>query len=203
LINQFFSPLGNRRTDAYGGDRQGRMRFPLELVEAVRAAWPGDKPLFMRLSVLDGRGGIWDMDDTVALARELKARGVDVIDCSYGGLEGNSSLPVMPRHLPGYMAKYSEHLRREVDIATALVGMITEPVQAEAILRAGQADIIAIAREMMVDPYWPLHAAKALGLPDWLNVLPENYAERLYPREAELQMPQDPAQYEFPFRRKG
>jgi 2,4-dienoyl-CoA reductase-like NADH-dependent reductase (Old Yellow Enzyme family) len=100
------------------------------------------------------------------------------------------------------MAKYSEHIRREADIATALVGMITEPAQAEAILRAGQANIIAIAREMMVDPYWPLHAAKALGLPDWLNVLPENYAERLYPREAELQMPQDPTQYEFPFRRK-
>jgi 2,4-dienoyl-CoA reductase-like NADH-dependent reductase (Old Yellow Enzyme family) len=202
LINQFLSPLGNRRTDAYGGDRQGRMRFPLELVEAVRAAWPGDKPLFMRLSVLDGRGGIWDMDDTVALAGALKARGVDVIDCSYGGLEGNSSLPIMPRHLPGYMTKYSEHIRREVDIVTAIVGMITEPAQAEAILQAGQADIIAMAREMMVNPYWPLHAAKALGLPDWLNVLPENYAERLYPREAELQRQKESTSDEFPFRRK-
>jgi 2,4-dienoyl-CoA reductase-like NADH-dependent reductase (Old Yellow Enzyme family) len=202
LINQFLSPVGNRRNDAYGGDRAGRMRFPLELVEAVRAAWPADKPLFMRLSVVDGKGGQWDMDDTVALALELKARGVDVIDCSCGGLEGPSSLPAMPRHLPGYMTRYSEYVRREAGIATAVVGMITEGAQAEAILRAGQADIIAIAREMMIDPYWPLHAAKALGLPDWLNVLPENCAERLYPREAELRMPQDASQFEFPFRRK-
>jgi 2,4-dienoyl-CoA reductase-like NADH-dependent reductase (Old Yellow Enzyme family) len=201
LINQFLSPLGNRRTDAYGGDLQGRMRFALELVEAVRAAWPADKPLFIRLSVVDGKGGHWDMDDTVVLAQALKQRGVDVIDCSCGGLEGNSSLPAVPRHLPGYMAGYSEHVRRETGLPTAIVGMITTAAQAEAILRAGQADIIAIAREMMVDPYWPAHAAKALGLPDWLNVLPENYAERLYPREAELRLPQDASQYEFPFRR--
>src|SRR5262245_28744190 len=137
LINQFLSPLGNRRNDAYGGDRAGRMRFPLELVEAVRRAWPVDKPLFMRVSVLDGKGGEWDMDDTVVLARELKARGVDVIDCSYGGLEGPSSLPPMPRHLPGYMRRYAEHVRREAGIATAIVGMITDRAQAEAIPQAG------------------------------------------------------------------
>ena len=97
----------------------------------------------------------------------------------------------------------AEHVRREAGIATALVGMITQAQQAEAIMRAGAADIVAIAREMMVDPYWPLHAAKALGLPDWLDVLPQNYAFRLYPREEELRIPQDPAQFEFPFRRKG
>jgi 2,4-dienoyl-CoA reductase-like NADH-dependent reductase (Old Yellow Enzyme family) len=203
LIDQFLSPVGNRRNDAYGGDLPGRMRFALELVEAVRAVWPADKPLFVRLSVVDGKGGHWDMDDTVVLARELKARGVDVIDCSCGGLEGHSSLPAMPRHLPGYMTRYSEHVRREAGVATAVVGMITQAEQAEAILRAEAADIVAIAREMMVDPYWPLHAAKALGLPDWLDVLPQNYAVRLYPREDERRMPQDPTQFEFPFRRKA
>ena len=185
LINQFLSPVGNRRTDTYGGDLQARMRFALELTEAVRAAWPDDKPLFFRVSVVDGKGGHWDMDDTVALAKELKERGVDFIDCSCGGLEGDSSLPAVPRHLPGYNVVYSDHVRREAGIPTAVVGMITEPEQAEAILREGKADIIAIAREMLCDPYWPVHAAKALGLPDWLNVLPENYAFRLYPREEE------------------
>ncbi len=205
LINQFLSPVSNRRTDAYGGDRPGRMRFALELVEAVRAAWPGDKPLFFRVSSVDGKGGHWDMDDTVALARELKERGVDVFDCSCGGLEGDSSLPAVPRHLPGYNVVYSEHIRREADIPTVGVGMITEPAQAEAILREEKADIIALAREMMCNPYWPVHAAKALGLPDWLNVLPENYAFRLYPREQELlmQRQKQAVNYEIPFRRKG
>jgi 2,4-dienoyl-CoA reductase-like NADH-dependent reductase (Old Yellow Enzyme family) len=93
LINQFLSPVGNHRTDAYGGDLQSRMRFALELTEAVRAAWPHDKPLFFRVSVMDGKGGHWDMDDTVVLAKELKQRGVDFIDCSYGGLTGESNMP--------------------------------------------------------------------------------------------------------------
>src|SRR5262245_1964476 len=203
LINQFLSPVSNRRTDAYGGDRAGRMRFALELVEAVRSAWPGDKPLFFRVSSVDGKGGHWDMDDTVALAKELKERGVDFLDCSCGGLEGDSSLPAVPRHLPGYNVVYSEHVRREADIATVVVGMITEPHHAESILREGKADIIALAREMMCNPYWPVHAAKALGLSDWLNVLPENYAFRLYPREQELKMQKQAANYEIPFRRKG
>jgi 2,4-dienoyl-CoA reductase-like NADH-dependent reductase (Old Yellow Enzyme family) len=143
LINQFLSPVGNRRTDAYGGDLQGRMRFALELVEAVRTAWPADKPLFFRCSVVDGKGGHWDMDDTVVLAKELKARGVDFIDCSCGGLEGASSLPAVPRHLP--------------------------------------------------------------GLSDWLDVLPENYAFRLYPREEERrkQSAPGPAPRDIPFRRQA
>src|SRR5262245_46118077 len=129
LINQFLSPLGNRRADAYGGDLQGRMRFALELVEAVRAAWPADKPLFFRCSVVDGKGGHWDMDDTVVLAKELKARGVDFVDCSCGGLEGSSSMPAVPRYLPGYNVVYSDHVRREANIPTIVVGMITEPDQ--------------------------------------------------------------------------
>jgi 2,4-dienoyl-CoA reductase-like NADH-dependent reductase (Old Yellow Enzyme family) len=203
LINQFLSPLGNRRTDAYGGDLQGRMRFALELVEAVRAGWPADKPLFFRCSVVDGKGGHWDMDDTVVLAREIKQRGVDFFDCSCGGLEGQSSLPAVPRHVPGYNVVYSEHVRREASIPTIVVGMITEPAQAEAILQDGKADIIAIAREMMCNPYWPAHAAKALGLRDWLDVLPENYAFRLYPREEERQRQNEGPPPEIPFRRKA
>jgi 2,4-dienoyl-CoA reductase-like NADH-dependent reductase (Old Yellow Enzyme family) len=203
LINQFLSPVANRRTDAYGGDLSGRMRFALELVEAVRAAWPADKPLFFRASVVDGKGGHWDMDDTVALAKEVKARGVDFLDCSCGGLEGTSSLPPVPRHRAGYNVVYSEHVRREANLPTIVVGMITEPEQAEAILRDGKADIVAIAREMLCDPYWPVHAAKTLGLPDWLDVLPENYAFRLYPREEErARQLREPANEEIPFRRR-
>ena len=203
LINQFLSPVGNRRTDAYGGDLQSRMRFALELTEAVRSAWPDDKPLFFRVSVIDGKGGHWDMDDTVVFAKELKQRGVDFIDCSYGGLTGDSNMPEVSRGLPGYNVVYSEHVRREAGIPTAVVGMITEPEQAEAILREGKADIIAIAREMLCNPYWPVYAAKTLGLRDWLNVLPENYAFRLYPREEERRLAQQAASEEIPFRRKG
>ncbi len=202
LINQFLSPVGNKRTDAYGGDLQGRMRFALELVEAVRAGFPADKPLAMRVSVVDGKGGHWDIDDTVTLAKELKARGVDFVDCSCGGLEGDSNLPAVPRGLPGYNVIYSEHVRREAGISTIVVGLITEAQQAETILQEGKADIIAIAREMLCDPYWPAHAAKALGLPDWLDVLPENYAFRLYPREAERARDAAKAHHDIPFRRK-
>jgi 2,4-dienoyl-CoA reductase-like NADH-dependent reductase (Old Yellow Enzyme family) len=203
LLNQFLSPLGNRRTDAYGGDLQGRMRFVLELVEAVRSAWPADKPLFVRVSSVDGKGGDWDIDDTVVLAKELKARGVDAIDCSCGGLEGTSGLPAVPRHLPGYNLVYSEHVRREANVPTIAIGMITEPAQAEAILREGKADIIALAREMMCNPYWPVQAAKTLGLKDWLDVLPANYAFRLYPREEERLRQTEPWIGEKPFRRKA
>jgi 2,4-dienoyl-CoA reductase-like NADH-dependent reductase (Old Yellow Enzyme family) len=203
LINQFLSPVGNRRTDTYGGDLNGRMRFALEVVETVRASWPASKPLFFRVSVVDGKGGHWDVDDTVVLAKELKLRGVDVIDCSAGGLTGDSNLPELRRDIPSYNVVYSEHVCREANISTAVAGLITEPAQAEGILREGKADIIAIAREMLCDPYWPVHAAKALGLPDWLNVLPQNYAFRLRPREDERRHPKPVDGYETPFRRKG
>jgi 2,4-dienoyl-CoA reductase-like NADH-dependent reductase (Old Yellow Enzyme family) len=169
----------------------------------VRSAWPADKPLFFRCSVVDGKGGHWDIDDTVVFAKELNARGVDVLDVSCGGLEGTSSLPAVPRYLPGYNVVYSEHVRREAGMPTAVVGMITDPAQAEAILQEGKADIIAIAREMLCNPYWPAHAAKALGLPDWLDVLPENYAFRLYPREQELRRQKEGPPPEIPFRRKA
>jgi 2,4-dienoyl-CoA reductase-like NADH-dependent reductase (Old Yellow Enzyme family) len=202
LINQFLSPVANRRTDAYGGDLAGRMRFALELTEAVRGAWPERKPLFFRMSVVDGKGGHWDVDDSVALAKALKARGVDAIDCSCGGLTGDSDLPAVQKMLPGYNVVYSDHLRREAKIPTVVVGLITEPAQAEAILRDGKADIVAIAREMLCDPFWPVHAAKTLGLPDWLDVLPENYAFRLFPREQERRSGTTAATHEIPFRRK-
>jgi 2,4-dienoyl-CoA reductase-like NADH-dependent reductase (Old Yellow Enzyme family) len=202
LIHQFLSPIANRRTDAYGGDREGRMRFALELAESVRASWPSDKILSVRLSVVDGKGGHWDMDDSVAYAKGLKERGVDFIDCSCGGLEGDSSLPSVPKNMPGYNVVYSDHIRREADVPTIVVGLITEPQQAEAILQEGKADIIALAREMMINPYWPVHAAKALGLKDWLDVLPPNYAFRLYSREEERLNP-SPANVDIPFRRQG
>jgi 2,4-dienoyl-CoA reductase-like NADH-dependent reductase (Old Yellow Enzyme family) len=202
LIHQFLSPIANRRTDAYGGDREGRMRFALELAESVRASWPSDKILSVRLSVVDGKGGHWDMDDSVAYAKALKERGVDFIDCSCGGLEGDSSLPSVPKNMPGYNVVYSDHIRREADVPTIVVGLITEPQQAEAILQEGKADIIALAREMMINPYWPVHAAKALGLKDWLDVLPPNYAFRLYSREEERLNP-PPANVDIPFRRQG
>jgi 2,4-dienoyl-CoA reductase-like NADH-dependent reductase (Old Yellow Enzyme family) len=157
--------------------------------------------LSVRVSVVDGKGGHWDMDDTVVLAKELKQRGVDFIDCSCGGLEGDSSLPAVPKNVPGYNVVYSDHVRREADMRTIVVGLITEPEQAEAILREGKADIIAIAREMLVDPYWPVHAAKVLGLSDWLDVLPQNYAFRLYSREQERKQ-NEFTNVDIPFRRK-
>jgi 2,4-dienoyl-CoA reductase-like NADH-dependent reductase (Old Yellow Enzyme family) len=202
LLNQFLSPVGNKRADAYGGDLEGRMRFVLELAESVRAGFPKDRPLFFRMSIVDGKGGHWDVDDSVVLAKALHQRGVDVIDCSCGGMTGDSSLPAVARVVPGYNVIYSDHVRREAGVPTAVVGLITEPAQAEAILQAGQADIIAIAREMLCDPYWPVHAAKALGLPDWLDLLPENYAFRLFPREEDRRLGKAEQTYEVPFRRK-
>ena len=163
LLHEFLSPLVNRRTDAYGGDRAGRMRFPLEIAETVRAVWPQDRPVFVRVSAIDGVEGGWTLDDTVAFARELKARGVDVVDCSSGGIAGSAtaSRTAAPRG-PGFQAPFAERVRREAGIATMAVGLILDARQAEAILRAGQADIIAIGREALDDPNWPLHAARAL-----------------------------------------
>lgn len=205
LIHQFLSPLLNKRADAYGGDLQGRMRFALELTEAVRDAWPSDKPLFFRVSAVDGNGGYWDIDDTVALAKELKLRGVDVIDCSSGtgGAFGTSNMPPVPRGMPGCHVAYSDHVRREADIATIAVGAITEPAQAEAILQEGKADIIGIAREMMRNPYWCVDAAETLGLKDWIELLPPTYVARLLLREDERRQWKQAPHSDIPFRRKS
>ena len=182
IIQQFLSPITNLRKDGYGGDIQGRMRFCLEIVEAVRAAWPKEQPLFFRTSCVDGRGGAWDIEDTVTLARELKARGVDVVDCSSGGIEGPLTLALVPR-VPGYHVPFAERIRREVGIPTMAPGLITEAKQAEEYLATGRCDLIALARELMWNPNWPAHAAKELGVQDPLALLPKTYAWWLRRRE--------------------
>ena len=182
LIHQFLSPLANRRTDAYGGDAAGRMRLALEIASAVRGVWPDDKPLFFRVSAVDGSGGAWGIDDTVSLASELKQRGIDVITCSSGGIDGPLVGAVVPR-VPGYQVPYAERVRADASIMSCAVGLITEPQQAEDILERGQADLIALARELMYNPNWPVHAARALGHEGYLDLLPPAYAWWLKRRE--------------------
>ncbi len=182
LIHQFLSPVANKRTDAYGGDRAGRMRFALEVVEVVRAAWPADRPVFFRMSVVDGRGGVWVVEDSVALSIELKARGIDMVDCSSGGLQGDSAFPLIPR-VPGYHVSYASRIRREAGIKTIAVGLITSPHHAESILQAGDADLIALARGIMYESDWPAHAAACLGVPNHYDLFPPDYAYRFYARD--------------------
>jgi len=162
LMHQFLSPLSNTRTDAYGGDFGGRTRFPLEVAEAVRAVWPADRPLFVRVSAVDGIDGGWAMDDTVAYAKELKLRGIDVIDCSSGGLFGSATAARVKRTW-GFQVPFAERVRREAGVMSMAVGLITEPQFAEAILQQGRADLIAIGREALVNPCWPQMAEIALG----------------------------------------
>lgn len=161
LMHQFLSPLINKRTDEYGGDFAGRTRFPLEVVEAVRDVWPDDLPVFVRISSVDGMDDGWELDDSVAFAKELKARGVDVVDCSSGGVSGSATARGVPRHL-GFQVPFAERIRREADVHTMAVGLIVDGPQAEQILQDGQADIIAVAREALFDPYWANHAERDL-----------------------------------------
>jgi 2,4-dienoyl-CoA reductase-like NADH-dependent reductase (Old Yellow Enzyme family) len=161
LLHQFLSPLSNRRTDAYGGDFDGRVRLTLEVVAAVRAEWPADLPVFVRVSATDYAEGGWDADQTVALALHLVALGVDLVDCSSGGLASGVRYPVGP----GYQVPFAERVRREAGVATGAVGMITTPAQADAVVREGRADLVLLARELLRDPHWPLRAARALGAP--------------------------------------
>jgi 2,4-dienoyl-CoA reductase-like NADH-dependent reductase (Old Yellow Enzyme family) len=159
LINEFLSPLSNRRTDEYGGAFENRIRFLLEIVAAVRAVWPERFPLWLRISATDWKEGGWTLDDSVKLAAEVRTRGVDLIDCSSGGLAPDAK--IQPG--PGYQVPFSERIRKETGILTGAVGMITDPRQAEQIIASGQADVISLAREFLRDPYWPLHAARALA----------------------------------------
>lgn len=163
LVASFLSPHANHRSDAWGGSLEGRMRLALDIARRVRTVWPAHKPLFARLSVVDGSGeGGWSVDDSIVLARALADCGVDVVDCSSGGLtEETRALPV-PRGL-GFQVPFAERLRSEAGVKTQAVGMIVDPAQAENILDRGQADLIAIGREALHDPYWPHHAAAALG----------------------------------------
>jgi 2,4-dienoyl-CoA reductase-like NADH-dependent reductase (Old Yellow Enzyme family) len=160
LLHQFLSPLSNQRADAYGGDLENRMRFPLEVARAVRTAWPDDLPLWVRISATDWVDGGWDLTQSVQLAHRLKGLGVDLVDCSSGGLVPHAHVPVAP----GYQVPFAEAVRREAGIATGAVGLITEATHAEAIVAAGQADVVLLARALLRDPHWPLHAARALGV---------------------------------------
>jgi 2,4-dienoyl-CoA reductase-like NADH-dependent reductase (Old Yellow Enzyme family) len=182
LIHQFLSPLANCRTDHYGGSLENRMRFPLEIVDAVRALWPVDRPLFFRVSAVDGDGGVWDLDDTVTLARALREHGIDVVTCSSGGINGPLNMAIVPR-TPGYQVPYAARVKREAGVLSCAVGLITEPEQAESVLQADDADLIALARELLYNPNWPVHAARALGEPDYLDTLPPDYAWWLKRRE--------------------
>jgi len=162
LMHQFLSPVSNTRDDGYGGDLKGRMRFPLEVAEALREVWPQTKPVFVRVSAVDGLDGGWSMDDTVVYAKQLKARGIDVIDCSSGGLFGSATAARVKRTW-GFQVPYAERVRHEAGIKSMAVGLIVDPFFAEDILQKGQADLIAIAREALVNPCWPQMAEIALG----------------------------------------
>lgn len=183
LLHQFLSPMVNQREDSYGGDIDGRMRLCLEVAEAVRYAWPEDKPVFVRLSAADGQDSGWEMDDTLLLARALKDRGIDCITPSSGGIKGPTAVSVVPR-VPGYHVPYAKRIRQEGQIPTIAVGLITEAAHAEQILQSGEADVIALARELLWNPYWPAHAAKELGSETYLDLLPAGYAWWLDRREA-------------------
>jgi 2,4-dienoyl-CoA reductase-like NADH-dependent reductase (Old Yellow Enzyme family) len=148
------------------------MRFALEVTEAVRKVWPGHKPLFFRISAQDEGG--WSLEDSVILARELKTRGVDAIDCSSGGINVRSPTAAAISRRPGFQVPFAERIRRDADIATIAVGLILKPAQAEAIIQSGQADLVAIGREMLYNPFWTVHAAKALGAdPEYKNMPPQ------------------------------
>jgi 2,4-dienoyl-CoA reductase-like NADH-dependent reductase (Old Yellow Enzyme family) len=159
LLHEFLSPLANQRTDAYGGSFDNRIRLLLEVTDAVRGAWPDHLPLFVRISATDWAEGGWTADESVELARRLREHGVDLVDVSSGGQVPNAKIPVGP----GFQVPFAARVRNEAGIPTAAVGMITEPKQANDVIDAGEADMVLLAREMLRDPYWPLHAASALG----------------------------------------
>ncbi|MBE0614103.1 MAG: NADH:flavin oxidoreductase/NADH oxidase [Burkholderiales bacterium] len=159
LLHEFLSPLSNRRNDDYGGSLENRMRYPLEVFSAVRKAWPDSKPLGVRISASDWIEGGWDLEQSIEFARQLKALGCDWIDASSGGLAPEQKITLGP----GYQVQFAEAIRREVDMPTIAVGLITEPRQAEDIVAAGRADMVALARGMLYEPHWAWRAAAELG----------------------------------------
>ena len=159
LLHEFLSPLSNHRTDSYGGSFENRTRLLREVVSAVRGVWPENLPVFVRISATDWAEGGWDLPQSIELARLLAPLGVDLIDCSSGGLIPNAKISVGP----GYQVPFSEAVRHEAKVLTGAVGMITSPQQADSILREGKADVVFLAREMLRDPYFPLRAARELG----------------------------------------
>jgi len=177
LLHQFLSPLSNRRTDAYGGTLKNRMRLTLETTEAIRNALPESMPLFVRVSATDWVEGGWDLEQTVALAKELKGLGVDLMDITTGGLVPHARIPVGP----GYQVPFAEAVRKRADMPVSAVGMITEPRQAEEIVASGQADMVMLGRQMLREPYFALNAAQALGgEAKW----PTQYGYAVRPRKA-------------------
>lgn len=160
LLHEFLSPLANRRQNEFGGSLENRLSFPLRIARAVREEWPENLPLFARIPSTDWAAGGWDMEQSLCLARGLKDSGVDLIDCSSGFVVPGEAIPFGP----GFQVPFAARIRAEAGIATGAVGYITDPAQAEQIVAAGQADAVFLARQMLRDPYWPLHAARALGV---------------------------------------
>jgi 2,4-dienoyl-CoA reductase-like NADH-dependent reductase (Old Yellow Enzyme family) len=199
LLHAFLSPLSNRRADAYGGDRAGRMRYPIEIIETVRAAWPADRPLSVRISSVDGVEGGLTLPDQIAFAQEAKARGADLIDCSSGGLLGSATAARIPRGY-GFQVPYAAEIKKQAGVGTIAVGLILHPHQAEDILAAGNADLIAIGREALFDPNWPLHAQMALDGEggEVFGSWPKQYGWWLERRESGLRKLEGPA---LPFRK--
>jgi 2,4-dienoyl-CoA reductase-like NADH-dependent reductase (Old Yellow Enzyme family) len=185
LLHSFFSPISNHRTDRFGGSLESRMRLPLMVTAAVRKVWPEDKPLFYRASAVDGIEGGVTIEDTIALARALKSIGVDAVDCSSGGIAGSVTLSSR-RLKPGFQVPYAAAVKRGAAIPTIAVGAILDGHQAERILEDGDADLIALGRELLADPNWPFHAAEALKIENPYAVLPKYYSFYLERRAAVL-----------------
>jgi 2,4-dienoyl-CoA reductase-like NADH-dependent reductase (Old Yellow Enzyme family) len=186
LLHSFLSPISNTRTDEYGGSLENRMRFPLQIVAEVRKSW--DKPLFVRISSIDDVEGGWSIEDSVHFASQLKAIGVDVVDCSSGGIKGSATAATktLLARVPGFQLPFSEKIRKEAGIATMAVGLILTPQQAEEALAAGRADLIAVGCEVLFDPNWPVHAAQALGADTEFARWPQQYGWWLTRRESLL-----------------
>jgi len=193
LIHQFLSPVANRRTDAYGGSLENRMRFAIEVAAETRRCWPDDKPLFVRISAVDDSG--WEIGDSVELARRLKAVGVDIIDCSTGGIGNYTHVSTSPHVGYGYQVEHAEYVRAEAGIMTMAVGHIIHADQAEAILQGGRADLVAIGREMLHNPNWPIDAAQKLGVESGFAQAPPPYAYWLEKR-AQSRFPGRPSTWQ-------
>jgi 2,4-dienoyl-CoA reductase-like NADH-dependent reductase (Old Yellow Enzyme family) len=188
LLHTFLSPLSNTRRDEYGATLENRMRFPLEVAREVRNAWPRSKPLFMRVSSIDDVEGGWSIEDTIAFAKELKSAGVDVIDCSSGGILGSATAATrtLVQRVPGFQIPFAEGVKKEAGVMTMAVGLILTPQMAEEALQSGAADLIAVGREALYDPNWPLHAAIALGVDPEFQRWPVQYGWWLTRRESLL-----------------
>lgn len=188
LMHSFLSPLINKRTDEYGGDRNRRMRLPLEIAKILRDAWPADRPVFLRVSAVDHIEGGWEIHDTIAFARELKDIGIDIIDCSSGGVAAGAVSALGVRDY-GFQVSYAEQVRRDARIPTMAVGLIVDPEQAEEIVANGQADLVAIAREALHDPSWPVHAQAVLEAqgPERFKSWPQQFGWWLQRRAAALE----------------